>query len=203
MIDCNPLHNLLQKLEMTQSPFTPRDHPGTVKRRRQDRAKTKVNFLVFSPDAGTFHEAVELIYDWHHRGERLPVQVNPKPYPHHILMVDRWNRPAPVVAWLYTGAGELIHCNGTTYERLERNQEPSIFRTTRFRHKDGNKLNNRRDNLEIVTSKPHQAMTWIAGTRVCLGSYDTKDEAVAAVNAARAAVGMAPVKTRNRNRKEN
>lgn len=196
---------------MSHSPFIPHDHPGTVKRRRQDRAKTRINFLVFNPDAGTFHEALEIKYDWHHRGERLPIQVKPNPYPHHILMVDRWNRPAPYVAWFYTGSSsdeELITFwdgpwHTIRYERLKRNGEPPLPKTTRFHHKDGNKMNNRRDNLEIVTRKPHQAMTWIAGTRVCLGSYSTKTEAVAAVNAARAAVGMGPVKTRNRNSKEN
>ena len=198
---------------MARSIYVPHDKPGTVKRRRQDRAKTKTNFMVFNMDAGTFHEAMEVKYDLHHRGPRLekPTQVNPNPYTNSRIRVDGKKMLTAAVAWLYTGAStdeELITFwdgpwHTIRYERLKRNNEPSIFRTTRFRHKDGNKLNNRRDNLEIVTSKPHQAMTWIAGTRVCLGSYDTKDEAVAAVNAARAAVGMAPVKTRNRNRKEN
>ena len=176
--------------------------------RRPHRAKSKRKILLFNPLTGAFHEAVEFTFDHNFNGVIPPIQVNPDPYLKKQLTIDRWKTSAAVVAWLYTGVGDVVSINTTSvtqthYERLVRNNKPALLRTDRIRHIDGTPWNHRMDNLELVVRKPHQAVTWIAGTRVCLGSYSSKEEALEACNAARAAVGLGPVKPRNRNPLEN
>jgi len=68
---------------------------------------------------------------------------------------------------------------------------------TRIKHKDGNPWNNHIDNLEragVGTCGSYQAATRIAGVRVSLGSYKTREAAVEAVDAFRASVGAGPVR---------
>jgi len=68
---------------------------------------------------------------------------------------------------------------------------------TRIRHKDGNPWNNHISNLERVgagTGGSYQAATRVAGVRVSLGSYKTREAAVEAVAAFRASVGAGPVR---------
>lgn len=68
---------------------------------------------------------------------------------------------------------------------------------TRIRHKDGNPWNNHMSNLERVgagTGGSYQAATRVAGVRVALGCYKTREAAVEAVRAFREAVGAAPVR---------
>lgn len=74
---------------------------------------------------------------------------------------------------------------------------------TRFDHADGDPWCNTKDNLIRMGRLQHQAATWIGGVYTYLGMHATREAAVAAVNAARAAVGLGEVKTRNRNPKEN
>jgi len=72
---------------------------------------------------------------------------------------------------------------------------------TRIRHKDGNPWNNHISNLERVgagTGGSYQAATRVAGVRVPLGSYKTREAAVEAVRAFRESVGAGPVQKENR-----
>lgn len=173
-----------------------------IKKPRSDKMITRQKIIVFNPDAGTFHEARELTYHPAYDGPRDPIRVNPEPYPRKLITLDKWKHPAPLIAWLYTGCGERLtveHGRGyVTYERLKRNDRPLVPRWSRFRHIDGNTMNCRADNLEPIERRPHQAITTIAGVRVNLGSYPSKEDALRACNEARAAVGVGPVKTRNR-----
>lgn len=72
---------------------------------------------------------------------------------------------------------------------------------TRIRHKDGNPWNNHISNLEragLGTGGTHQAATRIAGVRVSLGSFRTREAAVEAVRAFRESVGAGPVRAYRR-----
>lgn len=72
---------------------------------------------------------------------------------------------------------------------------------TRIRHKDGNPWNNHISNLEragLGTGGTHQAATRIAGVRVSLGSFKTREAAVEAVRAFRESVGAGPVRAYRR-----
>ena len=173
-----------------------------VEKPRADRMTHKRKTLVFNPDAGTFHEARELTYHPAYDGPRDPIRVNPEPYPSTFITIDGWKQPAPLIAWLFTGCGERFtveHGRGyVTYERLKRNDRPLVQRWSRFRHLDGDTMNCRTDNLELIERRPYQAITTIAGVRVNLGSYSSKEEALRVCNAARVAVGVGPVKTRKR-----
>jgi len=72
---------------------------------------------------------------------------------------------------------------------------------TRIRHKDGNPWNNHISNLEragLGTGGTYQAATRIAGVRVSLGSFKTREAAVDAVRAFRESVGAGPVRAYRR-----
>ena len=72
---------------------------------------------------------------------------------------------------------------------------------TRIRHKDGNPWNNHISNLEragLGTGGVYQAATRIAGVRVSLGSFRTREAAVEAVRAFRESVGAGPVRAYKR-----
>jgi len=72
---------------------------------------------------------------------------------------------------------------------------------TRIRHKDGNPWNNHISNLEragLGTGGVYQAATRIAGVRVSLGSFRTREAAVEAVRAFRESVGAGPVRAYRR-----
>jgi hypothetical protein len=72
---------------------------------------------------------------------------------------------------------------------------------TRIRHKDGNPWNNHISNLEragLGTGGSYQAATRIAGVRVSLGSFRTREAAVDAVRAFRESVGAGPVRAYKR-----
>lgn len=72
---------------------------------------------------------------------------------------------------------------------------------TRIRHKDGNPWNNHIDNLEragLGAGGSYQAATRIAGVRVSLGSFRTREAAVEAVRAFRESVGAGPVRAYRR-----
>jgi hypothetical protein len=72
---------------------------------------------------------------------------------------------------------------------------------TRISHKDGNPWNNHISNLEragLGTGGTYQAATRIAGVRVSLGSFRTREAAVEAVRAFRESVGAGPVRAYKR-----
>ena len=72
---------------------------------------------------------------------------------------------------------------------------------TRIRHKDGNPWNNHISNLEragLGTGGTYQAATRIAGVRVSMGSFKTREAAVEAVRAFRESIGAGPVRAYRR-----
>lgn len=79
----------------------------------------------------------------------------------------------------------------------EQHHQTKLPKGTRIKHLDGDPWNNRIENLVLVPRGGHQAITRIGGALVYLGSYPSAQDARDAVNAARAAVGMGPVKPRS------
>ena len=98
-----------------------------------------------------------------------------------------------------------VRVNGKTWNAAMlawRNQTgEQLPKGTRIRHKDGNSWNNHISNLERVgagTGGSYQAATRVAGVRVSLGSFRTREAAVEAVRAFRESVGAGPVRAYRR-----
>ncbi len=158
-------------------------------RRRRPRLIDKHTELRFFPEDGAFHEMASI--------ETLNIEGK------LIRTITRNPKPAGTVSGstLYIQTPEGRRNAARIAWKIHHGEDLPL--RTRVRHLDGNIWNNKKENLSIDRAVSHHAVTRIAGQVVSLGTYGTRAEADAVVNAARAAVGMAPVKTRNRNCKEN
>ena len=154
----------------------------TPRRRRTPKVLSRVASLVFYPDTGTFNETVEVETLRPDDTVTFAKSINPKPAgalegSTLYVYMNGARRNAAKIAW-YFHYGENLPTR------------------TRIKHLDGDVWNNRKENLSIERNERHPAITRIAGAVVSLGRYATRAEADAAVSAARAAVGMGPVKSR-------
>ena len=115
------------------------------------------------------------------------LRINPEPMGTMVkgvvmVKVNGASRSAAQIAWMKQTGEELP-------------------KGTRIRHKDGNPWNNHISNLEragLGTGGVYQAATRIAGVRVSLGSFRTREAAVEAVRAFRESVGAGPVRAYKR-----
>lgn len=99
----------------------------------------------------------------------------------------------------------VVRVNGKTWSAAtlawKEQTGEELPKGTRIRHKDGNPWNNHISNLEragLGTGGTYQAATRIAGVRVSLGSFRTREAAVEAVRAFRESVGAGPVRAYRR-----
>ena len=156
-------------------------------RRRRPKLIDKFVELRFFEDAGTFHEMASI--------ETLNIEGK------LIRSITKNPRPAGTVKgstlYIQTPEGRVNAARVAWHQHYGE----KLPKRTRVKHLDGDVWNNRKENLSVDRAVSHHAITRIGGAVVSLGTYGTMEEAVAAVNAARAAVGLGPVKTRNR--KEN
>jgi len=140
-----------------------------------------------SQDFGTYDHSAGLVPNHPTTGEPLAdmpgLRINPEPMGTLVrntvvVKVNGVLRSAASIAWKEQTGEELP-------------------KGTRIRHKDGNTWNNHISNLEragLGTGGVYQAATRVAGVRVALGSYKTREEAVEAVRAFRESVGAGPVR---------
>ena len=106
----------------------------------------------------------------------------------------------PKPAGYLAGKTPSVRYKGTTRQishmAWEYHHREKLPRYARIKHLDGNHWNNKIENLQLVPRGGHQAITRIGGAVVYLGTYPTAEDARAAVAAARAAVGLGPVRSR-------
>ncbi len=141
--------------------------------------------IVFYPETGTFNETFEL------------GMVNPDG------VIEFTTKVNPQPAGTVDGSTLHIYKDGRRHNAARlawyHHHDETLPLRTRVNHIDGDVWNNRKENLVVVKPPSHHAITRIAGRVVSLGRFETRREADDAVAAARQAVGMGPVKTRNRN----
>ena len=106
----------------------------------------------------------------------------------------------PRPAGKMTGNRPTVTYKGTTRQishmAWEYHHREKLPRYARIKHLDGNPWNNRIENLQLVPRGGYQAITRIGGAVVYLGTYPSATDAREAVAAARAAVGLGPVRSR-------
>ena len=147
-----------------------------------------------SEDRGDYYHPSGAVPDHPTTGKRLEntdhnrgLQINPKP------------AGTLVKGTVMVRIGGVLR-NATHLAWKEQTGE-ELPKGTRIRHKDGNPWNNHISNLEragLGTGGVYQAATRIAGVRVSLGSFRTREAAVEAVRAFRESVGAGPVRAYRR-----
>ena len=151
-------------------------------RRRRPKLIDKHTELRFFPEDGAFHEMASI--------ETLDIEGK------LIRSITKNPRPAGIVSgstlYINTPDGRQ---NAARVAWLHHYGEDLPLRT-RVKHLDGDIWNNRKENLAIATKNTHHAITRIAGQVVSLGRFSTREESLAAIDAARALAGMAPVNRR-------
>lgn len=148
-------------------------------RKRKPRLIDKHTELRFFAEDGAFHE-VASIEAMNSEGKLVrSFSKNPRPAgvvsgsTLYINMPDG-RQNAARIAWL-NHYGEVLPLR------------------TRIKHLDGDIWNNKKENLAIAPRNAHHAITRIAGQVVSLGRFSTREESLAAIDAARAIAGMPPV----------